>query len=36
MNHAAAETALVDQLEIHSDRVGEGPFSSSNHDGVDE
>jgi hypothetical protein len=32
MNHAAAETALVDQLEIHPDTVGEGPFASSNHD----
>ena len=36
MNHAAAETALVDQLEVHTHIVGEGLFASSDHDGADE
>jgi hypothetical protein len=36
MNHATAETALVDQVEIHAATVGEGLFASSDHDGVDE
>ena len=36
MYHTAAETAFVDQLEVHTYLVGEGPFASSDHDGVDE
>src|SRR5215208_2148411 len=36
VDHAAAETAFVDQFELQADVVGEGPFAASHHDRRDE
>jgi hypothetical protein len=36
MNHAVAETAFVQQLELQADTVGEGLLAASHHDGRDE
>src|SRR5688500_3725414 len=36
VNHAALETAFVQQFELQADVCGEGPFTTSNHDGRDE
>jgi hypothetical protein len=36
INHAAAETALVDQLEIHADTVGSDCLPPPTTTGVDE
>jgi hypothetical protein len=36
MDHAVAESALVQQLESQADIVGQGWIASSNHDGGEE
>jgi hypothetical protein len=36
VNHAAFETALVKQLELHADVVGDGAFAAPHYDGRDE
>jgi hypothetical protein len=36
VDHAAAETAFVEQLQLQVDIVGEGPFATSHHDGRDQ
>jgi hypothetical protein len=36
VNHAVAETAFVQQLELHADIVGEGRCAASHHHGHDE
>ena len=36
VNHAVAETAFVQQLELQADVVGEGPVAASHHDRRDE
>jgi hypothetical protein len=35
MDHAAVETALVDQFEIHAYIVGERSLATSHHDGME-
>src|SRR4051794_5903884 len=36
VNHAVAEAALVEELELQADMVGEGLFAASHHDGREE
>src|SRR5687767_2681 len=36
VNHAALETAFVQQFELQADVCGEVPFTTSNYDGRDE
>src|ERR671910_2172880 len=36
VDHAVAETALVQQLQLQADTVGEGLLAASDHDGCDE
>src|SRR5215218_741253 len=36
VNHAALETAFVQQFELQADVAGEMPFTATNHDGRDE
>jgi len=36
MDHAVAEPALVHQLELHADAVGERSRAAAHHDGADE
>jgi FAD binding domain/Aromatic-ring hydroxylase, C-terminal len=36
VDHAVAETAFVQQFELQPDIVGQGPISTSHHDGCDE